>query len=170
MYKEISFTEAAQSLLQQLQIGAFLVASDERHRNPMTIAWGTLGYMWNQPVFMVMVRYTRYTYELMEKNPMFTVSVPLHGQLKRALALCGTRSGRDLDKADACDLTFSQGSQRGLYYIEDCDLHVECETIYRQAMEPASLNIQIKQQHYSTHDFHVLYYGKILRVFRKENE
>ena len=169
MNKEMRFNDDASAVLEQLQRGAFLVVKADNRINPMTIAWGTIGFMWNKPVFMVMVRYTRYTYELLEWASGFTVSVPLNGQLEEALALCGTKSGRDLDKAAASGLTFKQGSQSGLYYIEECDINYECKTIYQQAMEPGTLNAAIKQKHYSNHDYHVLYYGEIIRTFRNDH-
>ena len=41
--------------------------------------------LWNRPVCQVMVRYTRYTYELMEEAGAFTVNVPSPG-MERVMA------------------------------------------------------------------------------------
>jgi flavin reductase (DIM6/NTAB) family NADH-FMN oxidoreductase RutF len=98
MYRKIEFSSSSKDLLQQLQKGAFLTVKLEDKVNTMTIAWGSLGFMWNKPVFIAMVRYSRYTYELIDKAEDFTISLPLQGQLKKALGLCGSKSGRDIDK------------------------------------------------------------------------
>jgi flavin reductase (DIM6/NTAB) family NADH-FMN oxidoreductase RutF len=170
MEKDMRFNDEASVVLEQLKKGAFLVVKADNRINPMTIAWGSIGFMWSKPVFMVMVRYSRYTYELMEWASGFTVSVPLNGQLEKALVLCGTKSGRDIDKAAASGLTLKQGSQSGFYYIDECDINYECKAIYQQAMEPGTLNSTVKQQQYSNHDFHVLYYGEIIRTFRNDHQ
>lgn len=54
---------------------ALLTAGDEKHLNTMTIGWGQLGTLWNLPVCTVYVRPERYTYEFMEAQDTFSVSV-----------------------------------------------------------------------------------------------
>lgn len=68
MYKEIKFTEMSKEILEQLQKGAFLTVKSDDKVNTMTIAWGALGFMWYKPVFTAMVRYSRYTYELLRRQ------------------------------------------------------------------------------------------------------
>ena len=45
----------------------------EKRFNTMTVAWGSLGSMWNKPFAQVVVRPTRYTYEFMEEYNTFTL-------------------------------------------------------------------------------------------------
>ena len=47
---------------------------------------------------MVMVRFSRFTYGLMEAADTFTVSLPRSGKYKELLAQAGTLSGRDMDR------------------------------------------------------------------------
>jgi hypothetical protein len=35
--------------------------------NSMTISWGSFGVMWNKPFAQVVVRYSRYTYEFIDR-------------------------------------------------------------------------------------------------------
>lgn len=44
--------------------------------NSMTIAWGTLGIEWATPIFVAFIREHRFTRELLDKNPEFTVNIP----------------------------------------------------------------------------------------------
>jgi len=144
MYKEFDFCEVSQELLQQLQKGAFLTVKSGNKVNTMTIAWGSLGYMWNRPVFTAMVRYSRYTYELIKDASEFTVSFPLKGQLDRTLSVCGTKSGRDIDKFKECSLTLKEGVSTETPIIDDCDLHLECRIVYSQEMNAEKLDGKIK--------------------------
>lgn len=75
----------------------------------MTIGWGALGNIWGKPVFTVMVRHSRYTHELIEAHNEFTVSFPLTAAFSKALGLCGSKSGRDMDKFAAAEITPAEG-------------------------------------------------------------
>jgi hypothetical protein len=55
--KKINFAELSKEFLDQLQKGAFLTVKSGTQVNMMTIAWGSLGFMWNKPMFTAMVRY-----------------------------------------------------------------------------------------------------------------
>lgn len=162
--KEINIAEVSGKILEQLPEGAFLTVKHGDRVNTMTIGWGTLGRMWNRPVFMVMVRYSRYTYELIEKADSFTVSIPQKGALKKALAICGSRSGRDIDKFRECGLTPQEGAVESPH-IAECDIHIDCRIIYRQPLDPDKLPGEIKNECYKNGDYHVLYYGEIVKTY-----
>jgi flavin reductase (DIM6/NTAB) family NADH-FMN oxidoreductase RutF len=166
--KEAKFTDVSKELLEQLQKGAFLTVRSQGKVNTMTIAWGSLGYMWNRPVFIAMVRYSRYTYQLIKDADSFAVSFPLKGQYKEALSLCGTRSGRDIDKFAECGLKLKDGQRLGTPMIDGCDLHLECRIVYKRAMEPETLDDGIKAKSYSDGDYHVMFYGEIAAVYRSQ--
>ena len=85
---------------------ALLVAGSERP-NPMTVSWGGLGTLWNRPVATVYVRPTRHTFSLLEAEPSFTLNF-LPEPFRGALDLCGSRSGRDLDKWKAAEQTLAR--------------------------------------------------------------
>ena len=167
MYREMDFTEISGEALEQLQRGAFLTVSDGERANTMTIAWGSIGFMWKKPVFMVMVRYSRYTHEIISKAGEFTVSFPLRGQLKDALNVCGTKSGRDMDKFKECSLKTEKGQAVDTPIISDCDIHIECKTVYRQGMGAENLDDGIKESCYPKEDYHEIYYGEIVAAYRK---
>ncbi|MGL5479008.1 MAG: flavin reductase family protein, partial [Clostridium sp.] len=56
--------------------GAFLTASKDGKVNTMTISWGSVGYMFRKPVFMALVRDSRYTNEFLKDGEEFTISIP----------------------------------------------------------------------------------------------
>lgn len=166
--QKISFNERSKEALEQIIKGAFLTVKDGDRVNTMTIGWGNIGIVWNKPIFMVAVRYSRYTYNLLENSKEFTVSIPINKDLKKELAYCGRYSGRDVDKFKECNLTTVEGQKISAPIIGECDLHYECKVVYQQAMEPATLSKDIKDKFYTNNDFHVLYFGEIVDSYMKE--
>lgn len=161
----IKFNELSKELLEQLMKGAFLTVKDKSGKlNTMTIAWGTIGFMWSKPIFMVMVRKSRYTYQLIEHANQFTVSFPLHGQLKTELMVCGTKSGRDIDKFKECSLDFSKINEFPTPIITKCDLHVLCNIVYKQPFNPEDADESIKSVYGEEKDYHTLYFGEIIET------
>ena len=79
---------------------ALLTAGEKGNYNTMTVSWGMLGELWGKDMVTVFVRPQRYTYEFMEKYDNFTLSF-FGSEYRRALSFCGSKSGRDFDKAEA---------------------------------------------------------------------
>ena len=72
--------------------------------NTMTASWGGLGWLWNKPVAFVFIRPERYTHGFIEASDCMTLS--FYGEeYREALKICGTKSGRDIDKVAATGLT-----------------------------------------------------------------
>ncbi len=162
----IKYNELSQEFFEQIPRGAFMTVRDDEHLNTMTIGWGSIGFIWNKPIFTALVRYSRYTYELMKNNKEFTISVPLNGQLKKELGICGSKSGRDMNKFDELGLTPAYHNL-STPIIEECDLHFECKLVYKQAMEPANVDMNIEDGYYTNHDYHVMFYGEIIHTLKK---
>lgn len=160
--KRIKFNEYSTVALEQLKKGAFLTVKDGDEVNTMTIGWGSISVVWNKPIFMVAVRYSRHTYNLIEDTKEFTVSIPLNSDLKKELSFCGTKSGRDFNKIEECNLTLLEGQKLSTPIIGDCELHYECKLVYQQAMEPATLDEGIRKRFYLNNDYHIFYYGEIV--------
>lgn len=145
--------------------GAFLIVQDNKNRtNIMTIGWATVGVVWGKPMMTVFVRPVRYTYEFIENAKTFSVSVPSVGKLKSELALCGTSSGRMVDKIKQCGFKMIDGKLEGTKLIESCKLHYECEIVEKNIIDPKTLNNKIIENYYPNRDYHTVYYGEIKHV------
>ncbi len=168
MKEDVKYNDYLKDALEQLPKGAFLTVKDGERVNTMTIGWGTIGITWQKPVFMVMVRHSRYTYNLLENAREFTVSIPIKKDLKKALAFCGTKSGREFDKFKECNLTAEPGKVVNSPIVGECELHYECKVIYQQTMEPALLELKTRKLAYPKNDYHVMYYGEIVACYIEE--
>lgn len=132
--------------------------------NPMTIGWGLGGTCWGRSVFLVLVRPSRYTHGLIEKSGEFTVSVPAGG-LERELAVCGTKSGRDMDKIAELGLTIAQGTVVSVPTLDVPGVHYECRVLAKTDLVPDGLlNAEVRAKHYPSGDLHTLYFGEVLAI------
>ncbi|WP_350344481.1 flavin reductase family protein [Proteinivorax tanatarense] len=165
MIKEVDFNQYLTEMTNQLPKGAFVTTKYGDQTNTMTIGWGSVGIFWGKPIFTLAVRYSRFTYELLEKSGEFTISVPLNSNLKDELAFCGTKSGRDYDKFKHLSLQAVDGQKVNVPVIGQCNLHYECKVVYQQAMEPALVHWDIKPRYYPKANYHIMYYGEILSSY-----
>lgn len=157
------FTEVTEALSSN---GAFLTVKVDDRVNTMTIGWANIGYIWTKPIVMVAVRKSRYTYNLIEKTNDFTVSVPFVGKMVEELKFCGSKSGRNYDKFSELDMQTINGQKVNSPLIKGCDLHYECQIVYKQDMEGDKLIDSYKKNHYKNEDYHTLYFGEILNCFK----
>ncbi len=147
--------------------GAFLVVDGgSRKTNIMTIGWAQIGVIWGKPVMTVLVRPSRYTHGLMEKAAYFTVCVPPAGKMHKELAFCGSKSGRDCDKAEECGLSLKAGLQEEIKYIEGSELVYECRVLEHAQMLPAALTRSVQTAYYADADYHKIYFGEIMGVHK----
>lgn len=114
---------------------ALLTAGTADRCNTMTIGWCQAGRLWGLQTCTVYVRPERYTYQFMEEQEYFTVSV-LPADMKHAMALCGTKSGRDMDKIKECGLTVCT-ARAGAPFFGEAELALVCRKLYAQDLDPA---------------------------------
>lgn len=143
--------------------GSTVEALKPKPYNAMTISWASVGQIWNKLFFQVVVRPSRYTYELLEKSEGFTLSV-LPGALKPALNLLGSKSGRDGDKIAAAGLHPAASKLVSAPSFQEAELVVECKKIYWQDIDPAHFLDSSIEEHYPKNDYHRAYFGEILAV------
>ena len=143
--------------------GAFLTAKCGDQVNTMTISWGFIGFMWNKPQFIAVVRPQRYTDEFLKNGThCFTISIPFEGKLQEELTICGTESGRDIDKSKV--VHFIPAKSVDCPIVEGCDLYYECKINLAQQMDGALLAEGIVKQFYQE-DYHWVYIGEMVEVY-----
>lgn len=164
--QKIELTEYANGITAALERGVFLTTKNGEKVNSMVIGWGHLGRIWERPVFVAYVRNCRYTREMLDRNPEFTVNVPVDGFDKKAFALCGTKSGRDMDKIAEAGLTTVPPEVISVPGLREFPLTLECRVIYREEQTAARLPEEIRRRFYTVEtDDHVSYYGEIVAAY-----
>lgn len=143
-----------------------ITAGTKERCNTMTASWGGLGVLWGKHVATVYIRPQRYTYEFVEKSDCFTLAF-FGPEYREALGLCGSKSGRDVDKIAACGFTVAEGVC-GAPYFEQAELVLVCKKAYWQDMDPAHfLDPEVDGKHYPGRDYHRIYIGEIVEALKK---
>lgn len=143
-----------------------VTAGNEEGHNTMTASWGGVGVMWGKNVVSVYIRPQRYTKEFVDANDTFTLSF-YDETYKKALSICGSKSGRDCDKEKEAGLT--------PYYVdgttafEEADMILVCRKQYHQDMAPEHFDVKENDEKwYPDHDYHTMYMAEIVKVLVKE--
>jgi flavin reductase (DIM6/NTAB) family NADH-FMN oxidoreductase RutF len=164
MRKKVELSEVLYETLDKLDgDGILLVAGNPP--NPMAIGWSTIGRIWNKEIINVMVRPVRYTFRLMESGKDFSVCI-LPDQYRKELSLCGTKSGRDINKLEVCNLHVEKCNKVDSFFITESTIHFECRTVYKHFLDPTTLDPAIGKRYYPEKDFHMVYYGEILGIYK----
>ena len=129
MFSRIDPKELDQNVFSMIGEQWMLVTAGTAERcNTMTASWGGLGVLWGKPVATVYIRPQRYTLEFVERENCFTLSF-FGEEYRKALALCGSKSGRDVDKVKECGFTVA-GAACGAPYFEEAGLVLVCKKAY----------------------------------------
>lgn len=170
MKREVNVWDYAGHIMEDIGKGILLTTQAEGRVNTMTIGWGILGVQWAKPIFIALVRESRYTKQLLDKNGEFTVNVPLGKIDPQILAICGTKSGRDMDKIQALGLTLEDGMTVSVPAIKELPLTLECKVIYKQDQDPAAIDPAVDARFYTKGtknegDYHTAYYGEVTAAY-----
>jgi flavin reductase (DIM6/NTAB) family NADH-FMN oxidoreductase RutF len=133
----------------------------EGRANLMTIGWGALGLVWNRPIWIVMVRPSRHTYKCLEHSGGFTVSVPT-ADMAEACKVCGSKSGRDIDKFKVCGLTAERAAAVDAPAVAESPLVYECRVVHTNDVLSPHLAEEIRTTAYAGGDFHRIFWGEVL--------
>ena len=166
MFGRIDPKELNQNVFSMIGEQWMLVTAGTAERcNTMTASWGGLGVLWGKNVAYSVIRPQRYTFELLEENDAYTLSF-YPPECKKALALCGKVSGRDVDKFTDSGLTpcFDQAAP----YYEQARLVFLCRKLYRQDMEESAFLDKGLLEKWYDNDLHRMFVGEIVKVLEKE--
>ena len=162
MSREFSIRELDCNFVKMLsEDWALLTAGKVDNFNTMTVSWGGVGELWNKDVAFLFVRPQRYTYEFIENNDYFTLSF-FGGEYKKELGICGSKSGRDIDKMEATGFTpISIDNSTG---FKEAKIIVYMKKLAYQDMKPDGFIDDSIMNNYANNDFHRIYVGEILKV------
>jgi flavin reductase (DIM6/NTAB) family NADH-FMN oxidoreductase RutF len=162
--REVLYTYQLDQTLERLSHGGLLLGStaEDGSSNAMVIGWGTVGVIWGLPMWVVLVRPSRYTYSLIQESGAFTVNVPIP-EMKELVNICGTRSGRDIDKL--AQVATSMGQRVACVTLDKSPVVYECKVVHHNDVLPDVLVPDIASRSYPQGDFHRVYYGQIMGTF-----
>ena len=136
--------------------------------NTMTASWGGLGILWGKPVAFVFIRPQRHTFRFTENNSRVTLSF-FPPEYRDALNFCGTKSGRDCDKAAACGLTpVAETNEDGrAVWFDEAKLVLVTRKLYAKPFDPAAFLDPDSRNMYGDDDFHTVYVCAVEKILEK---
>ena len=140
-----------------------ITAGTAERCNTMTASWGGLGVMWGAPAATCYIRPQRYTKEFVDREDFFTLSF-FGEEHRKALQLCGSKSGREVDKVKECGFTV-QTAECGAPYFQEAGVVLVCRKRFAQPMDPDCMPQEIKTKWYPEKDYHTLYIGEIIEAY-----
>ena len=143
--------------------GLFVTCGIEPH-NVMSTHWGTLGTMWNRDVFVLHVRESKLSHEIIAKTGSFAVCMPIK-DMRDEIVLCDHLSGFKTNKFDELHLHPKRARHIESYVLAECGLVLECRVILSADMTKEQLDPTLFGDMYAQKDFHTLYFGEILDCY-----
>jgi flavin reductase (DIM6/NTAB) family NADH-FMN oxidoreductase RutF len=153
--------------LQILEKRWALVVAGDKKPNPMTVAWGGFGTLWQKPVVTIYVRPTRFTHKLLMNRDEFTLNI-LPASFRKALNICGTMSGRDCDKWERSGLAPKRSSRIAVPGVKEAELIFECRTLARLQLTKKDFLDNSIEEFYPEKDYHTVFIGEVLRIYGDE--
>lgn len=142
-----------------------VTAGTPKSFNMMTASWGTMGELWHKKVCFCFVRPTRHTYQFITKAETFTLSF-FNETYRETLNLCGSKSGREIDKVAATGLTPAV-TETGSVYFEQARLVLECRTLYTHDLDPQRFIDPKIHDSYPEKDYHRMFVGEVIRCLAR---
>ncbi|MGI6207531.1 MAG: flavin reductase family protein [Anaerolineae bacterium] len=163
--RELNFYDITTELLEHMRHGGVLctVADGTGATNLLTLGWGLLGPHYHEnPILVIAVTPRRYSWRFLEALPEFTIAVP-DDSLKEAVALCGSKSGRDMDKFEAAGLTRVPGLKVQTPSIAECPINIECR-VYTKVAPPHML-LTPRHRERPLDEQHTIYFAEVLGTY-----
>ena len=169
MKETVQLSDYAGLIQTALPKGILLNTNGEKF-NSMAIGWGHLGVIWGAPTFVAYVRESRYTKAQIDRTGEFTISVPLGAPDAKISQVCGTQSGRDIDKVKEAGLTLEDPEENHTPGIREYPLTLECKVLYSQRQDLSAIPDDIRTRFYpqgadGVPDLHTAYIARILRAY-----
>lgn len=170
MKKQVNAFDYAGDICKALPKGILITTKNGDFVNAMTIGWGHIGIEWSRPIFVAYVRESRHTKTMLENNGEFTINVPVGEFDRNILAVCGRKSGRDMDKIKELGLHLVESDVVSVPGIAELPLTLECKVIYKQKQDLTAIPEDIIKTYYPAdntgfQDYHYAYYGEIVNAY-----
>jgi flavin reductase (DIM6/NTAB) family NADH-FMN oxidoreductase RutF len=127
-----------------------ITAKYREQHNVSTVAW-VMSVSSNPPLVAIAITNKRFTYDLIKASREFVINIP-SVSLKEAVTICGSTSGRELDKFAKAHLTPGHAKKVGAPIVEECFAHLECKVVDEKSVGD-----------------HILLVGDVIAAYAEEN-
>lgn len=174
-FKRIPVEQISENMIKMIGTDWMLIGAEKNDgtSNAMTASWGGMGVMWRYPVFACFVRPQRYTYEFTEDSDIISLSF-FDDDMRDALKICGTLSGRDCNKFETAGITCRKLCDGGdddvssAIFFDEARLVVVGRKIYTDTVKPEGfVDPDLCLSNYKDNDYHKMYVCRIEGVLER---
>ncbi|MCL1943209.1 MAG: flavin reductase [Candidatus Azobacteroides sp.] len=141
-------------------------AGRDSNFNTMTASWGGFGTAWSKPVAFMLIKNTRYTFEFLQKDSVYTLSF-FDKKYRDTLQMLGSKSGRDFDKIKKSGFTPLR-MPSGAMSFKEADLVIECKKLLSQPIDTSNITSSDVMNWYREEPgVHNIFFGEIIGVWKK---
>lgn len=155
-----------QQLMTAVRTSGVFVTCGIKRSNVMTTHWGTLGTLWNRDVFLLPVRGSKLSHEIITETGSFAVSVPVK-DMRNEIVLCDHISGFYVNKFEELRLHPKRARKIDAYILGECGLIVECKVLAAVDLTKDNVSPALYEDIYAHADFHTLYIGEIVEAYNR---
>ena len=154
------------------QMPAILTAGNRGSHNSCIIGYGTLGVVWNKPVFVVYVKPDRYTYQFMQWTTHFTVSF-IKKSLYSKFEVYGEESGKNVNKEEQSGTHMLFFDNGGITFREAEEVYV-CRMLAKSQIDEKDIAPDIIHIYETSANLfkeskmpHNIYIGEIIGYYKR---
>lgn len=130
--------------------------------NIMVTHWGAIGKLWGRDVFILPIKSSKYSYQIVAQTKSFALNVPAR-DMRTEIALCDTISGFKHNKFETLNLHPKRSRTIDTYVLGECGLIVECNVI--AVVPPESITPTVENL-FVADRAHTLFVGEVADVYR----
>lgn len=165
MLKRISAKDIPGNVINMISREWMLItAGNKSAYNMMTASWGFMGEIWGEDSVSVFIRPERYTMEFINKSDYFSLS--FYGNNKAIHKVCGSLSGRDVNKTEMTGLT-PEFCEKAPFFCE-ARLVLICKKQYVAPLERKYFTDKEPLAKWYNEGLHYNIIGKIEKVLMKD--
>jgi flavin reductase (DIM6/NTAB) family NADH-FMN oxidoreductase RutF len=159
------YREASEVLYRMTHGGVLCTVVDAQGAaNVLTLGWGQIGPGYHgHPICTIAITPRRYSWHMIEEVPEFVLGIP-DDALQDAVALCGSRSGREGTKFAAAGLAPVPSLHVRPPSIRECPLNIECRVYTKVA--PPHLLLTPEHRQWPLEEQHTIYFAEVLGAYR----
>lgn len=175
MKKKIDVYEHMGEILKGVKSGVLITGKADDKVNSMTISWGMLGIEWGNRFLLPLSEKIALQGASLKRPVNLQSAFRLTTVQKKILSFCGSKSGRDVDKAKELGFTYEEPEMTSVPGVKELPLTLECKIVYKQAQDMNAMTEENRAKFYpqdvdslftgSNKDTHVAYYGEIVNAY-----
>lgn len=149
-------------LMKSLQSTGVFVTCGKSTPNIMVTHLGTAGKLWGKQVFMLPIRSSKYSYQIVSQTKSFALNVPAR-DMRTEISLCDTISGFKCNKFETLGLHPKRAKSIEAYVLGECGLIVECAVV--AAIPPENVT-PLADGLFDTTRAHTLFVGEVINAYK----